>query len=449
MLRSIWPSFANLPNGFPNSGTTTAYYLSFFLFWLFSLPAIWFPVYEIWYLFTVKSYTVPVAGVVFMVWAIVKAGGVGPIVHQGSTVHGSAKAWACIGAIMDCVSNFATLIVNDPDFARFAKKPRDALWSQLFTIPIGFALTSFIGVIVSSSSNIIYGQPIWVRSLYEQNADLRTLSICWTTSLMTIPVPQLAPECSLSRLPLPSPNLVLTSPPTLSLQETIYLLWCHDISTFAEAVISLRWWGLSCVPGKFWAAHRTLHLTCRGTSSTISLAEKSYSVFLSSIAGVIFTDYYAIRKGYFSVPNLYTADHDGPYWYAGGFNPKAYVSHFPSETNAQIAYVFGIIINVVGFAGAVGQTVPIGATYIYRLNFFAGFIVASLTYYILCRIWPAKAVPERWTEDGNQDVIEARLAQADDYEQGDWKMRDGHERLQSDYDAKLHPTDSPPAESNF
>jgi NCS1 family nucleobase:cation symporter-1 len=166
MLRSIWPSFANLPNGIPNSGTTTAYYLSFFLFWLFSLPAIWFPVYRIRHLFTVKSYTVPVAGVLFMVWAIVKAGGVGPIVHQGSTVHGSAKAWACIGAIMDCVSNFATLIVNDPDFARFAKKPRDALWSQLFTIPIGFALTSFIGVIVSSSSNIIYGQPIWVRSLY-------------------------------------------------------------------------------------------------------------------------------------------------------------------------------------------------------------------------------------------------------------------------------------------
>jgi NCS1 family nucleobase:cation symporter-1 len=63
---------------------------------------------------------------------------------------------------MNCIANFATLIVNDPDFARFAKKPRDALWSQLFTIPIGFALTSFIGVIVSSSSKVIYGEPIWV-----------------------------------------------------------------------------------------------------------------------------------------------------------------------------------------------------------------------------------------------------------------------------------------------
>jgi nucleobase:cation symporter-1, NCS1 family len=162
MLRAIAPSIVNIPNGIPSSGTDTKSYMCFFLFWLLSLPAIWFPVYKIRHLFTVKSWTVPIAGILFMVWAIVKAGGIGPIVHQGSTISGSKKGWAVVGAIMDCISNFATLIVNDPDFARFAKKPRDALWSQLFTIPIGFALTSFIGVIVSSSSNVIYGEPIWV-----------------------------------------------------------------------------------------------------------------------------------------------------------------------------------------------------------------------------------------------------------------------------------------------
>ena len=51
--------------------------------------------------------------------------------------------------------------MNDPDFARFARKPKDALWSQLFTIPIGFAITSFIGIIVGSSSAVIYGKAVW------------------------------------------------------------------------------------------------------------------------------------------------------------------------------------------------------------------------------------------------------------------------------------------------
>jgi NCS1 family nucleobase:cation symporter-1 len=67
-----------------------------------------------------------------------------------------------VTGIMSAIANFATLIVNDPDFARFARKPNDALWSQLFTIPIGFAITSFIGIIVSSSSTVIFkGDPIW------------------------------------------------------------------------------------------------------------------------------------------------------------------------------------------------------------------------------------------------------------------------------------------------
>ena len=137
-------------------------FVSFFLFWVGSLPAIWFPVHKIRHLFTVKAFFVPTAGIAFFIWAIVRAKGIGPIVHQPGTAHGSKLGWQMVKGIMSSIANFATLIVNDPDFARFAQKPRDALWSQLFTIPIGFAVTSFIGIIVSSSSTVIFGgDPIW------------------------------------------------------------------------------------------------------------------------------------------------------------------------------------------------------------------------------------------------------------------------------------------------
>jgi NCS1 family nucleobase:cation symporter-1 len=52
----------------------------------------------------------------------------------------------------------------------------------------------------------------------------------------------------------------------------------------------------------------------------------------------------------------------------------------------------------VGFAGAVGTEVPVGAQYIYNLNFFCGFIVAALVYYILCRISPIPATSDVWLE---------------------------------------------------
>ena len=67
-----------------------------------------------------------------------------------------------VTGIMSSIANFATLIVNSPDFTRFATRPKDALWSQLVTIPLGFAITSLIGIIVASSTALIFdSEPVW------------------------------------------------------------------------------------------------------------------------------------------------------------------------------------------------------------------------------------------------------------------------------------------------
>ncbi|KAF8621687.1 hypothetical protein AX15_007586, partial [Amanita polypyramis BW_CC] len=162
MLRAIWPSVNNIPNHLPaSSGTTTRDFMSFFLFWLISLPAIWIPIHKVRHLFTVKAIVAPTAGIVFFIWCIVKAKGVGPIISQPSTVHGSDLGWAMIISLMSCVSNMATLIVNAPDFASRATTPSAALLPQIFSVPICFSIVSFLGIIVSSSSTTIYGEVVW------------------------------------------------------------------------------------------------------------------------------------------------------------------------------------------------------------------------------------------------------------------------------------------------
>ena len=108
--------------------------MCFFLFWLISLPAIWFPIHQMYvaichfssriirnarlhaitsrHLFTVKAVVAPTAGIVFFIWCIVKAKGVGPIISQPSTVHGSELGWGMIVSIMSCISNMVTLVVQ-------------------------------------------------------------------------------------------------------------------------------------------------------------------------------------------------------------------------------------------------------------------------------------------------------------------------------------------------
>jgi NCS1 family nucleobase:cation symporter-1 len=80
----------------------------------------------------------------------------------------------------------------------------------------------------------------------------------------------------------------------------------------------------------------------------------------------------------------------------------------------------GILINVVGFAGAVGREVPIGATYIYDLNYFCGFIISAAMYWALCKISPIAACSNQWLEVGDT-IDDVHLA----YNASDMDQRGG------------------------
>ncbi|ODA77855.1 hypothetical protein RJ55_06457 [Drechmeria coniospora] len=373
MIRSIWPSWdrTEMPGPFPPGVSSTPDYVSFVIFWLCSLPAIWFPVHKIRHLFTVKAFFVPPAGVAFLVWVVVRAGGVGPIVQQGNTIHGSDLAWEFVKGVMSSIANFSTLIINDCDFSRFARKPRDALWSQLVAIPVSFAVTSFIGIIVSSSSTILFGETIW------DPLNLLDMLLDGASSGQRFGVFVIAFAFALAQL---GTNIAANSVSAGS-----------DMTALLPRYINIRRGGYICA--LVGLAMCPYNLLTSANSFTTYLS--AYSVFLSSIAGVMVADYYAIRKGFLLVRKLYDGRRTGPYFYTWGVHWRAYA-----------AYVAGILINVVGFAGAVGAEVPAAATYIYNVNFFGGFLVSSLMYWGLCKIFPVPATSDRWMEVGeDSDVV--------------------------------------------
>jgi NCS1 family nucleobase:cation symporter-1 len=134
-------------------------------------------------------------------------------------------------------------------------------------------------------------------------------------------------------------------------------------------------------------AHLSSQWTLVASSSKFTLYLSAYSVFLSAIAGVMASDYYLVRKGYLDVQALYSARKDGPYYGSFGISWHGYA-----------AYLCGILINIVGFAGAVGVDVPVGAKYIYDINYFSGFIASGAVYWILASLFPIPATSDRWNE---------------------------------------------------
>lgn len=373
-LLAIFPhADTNIPNHMASSGTTSFDYLSFFLFWLFSLPAIWFPVHKIRHLFTFKGILVPFAGFGFLIWTVKRAGGAGPVMHQPNKVHGSQFGWAFVGCIMNSLANFSTLIVNAPDFTRFATKRSSALWSQLLTIPLGFAITSFIGVVVSSASTVLTGETLWspldVLRYFLNNGDASHGTRAGVFFIAFVfGLAQLGTNISANSISAGT-DLSALLPRYLNIRRGGYI--CAAI-------------GLAMCP---WNLFKS--------SSTFTTYLGAFSVFFSALVGVMWTDFYIIRKGYLEFKDLYSLDPRGTYYYNHGFSWKAYV-----------AWVCGVVLNMPGFAGVAGRNVPIGATYVYNINFFGGLIVSSSVFYILSRIFPplGHKINEPWAMPSEEEI---------------------------------------------
>ncbi|KAK0454055.1 permease for cytosine/purines, uracil, thiamine, allantoin-domain-containing protein [Desarmillaria tabescens] len=336
MLRAMWPSVNNIPNHLPaSSGTTTKDFMCFFLFWLISLPAIWFPIHQIRHLFTLKAIVAPAAGITFFIWCIVKAKGIGPIMSQPSQIHGSELAWEMVISLMSCISNMATLVTNAPDFASRANSPSAALLPQLISVPITFSLVSFVGIVVSSSSQTIFGEAIWspidlLGRFLDDSPSGGTRFGVWFISASFI-IAQHVRRTNISANSISAGcDLTALFPRYINIRRGGYI----------AAIV-----GICMLP---W------NLLKDSNSFTSYLS--AYSVFLSSIAGVMITEYCLVRKGHYRVSDLYHSGKDGWYYYTFGINWRAYA-----------AYIAGILINVVGFAGATGRNVPIAATRIYNI----------------------------------------------------------------------------------
>lgn len=224
-------------------------------------------------------------------------------------------------------------------------------------------MTSFVGIIVSSSSTVLYGEPVW------NPLELLGRLLDGASSAERFGVFTIAAAFSLAQL---GTNIAANSVSAGT-----------DMTALLPRYINIRRGGYVCAAVGL--AMCPWNLLSSSNKFTTYLS--AYSVFLSSIAGVILTDYYVVRKGYLQTRDLFSGRPPGPYYYTFGFHWRGYV-----------AYICGILINIVGFVGAIGVPVPKGAVYIYNINFFAGLVVAGSTYWALCKISPIPAVSDRWCE---------------------------------------------------
>lgn len=349
LMAKVWfPSFV-LPQIFPAwFGLETAPALCFFLFWLLNMFIVYLGVDSIKKLLVFKAYFLPLAAIALLFWAINAGNGLGPILDQPSKFKNTTDFFTFFfPALTGMVGFWATLSLNIPDFTRYAKSQRAQINGQIIGLPPSMTLFSFIGVVVTSATVIIYGETIWDPLVLAGRFENKILV---SLAMIAVAVSTLATNIA-ANIVSPANDFSNLSPKHIGFRTGGYITGILGILIFP--------WKLIADPN--------------GYIFTWLIA---YSSLLGPVGGIMIADYYFIRKKQLQVEDLYNTK--GIYSYKSGFNGKAI-----------IALLLGIIPNVPGFllqVKMVNENVfPIWITGLYHYAWFVGFFISGVLYWLMMK----------------------------------------------------------------
>ncbi len=332
----------------PLLGINLAELLCFLAFWAIQVFILWkgmdsIKVFERW-----AAPFLIAMGAALLYWAYSRAGGWGPMLAAPSQFGpGGAKEgqfWKAFAPALTAMVGFwATLSLNIPDFTRYARSQRDQIFGQALGLPIFMMAFSFLGVAVTSTTVIIFGQPIAdpIALLGKLEGGVAVILALLALSVATL-----------------STNLAAN---VVSTANALVNMAPRKITFRAGSMITAGL-GIALFPWKL----------IESTQGFIFTWLVGYSALLGPIAGILLADYYWVRKTELDLDGLYRAD--GPYSYQNGYNPLALV-----------ALALGILPNIPGFlhtAGFLAAVPPIFDT-LYTYAFFVGLAISFLLYGLL------------------------------------------------------------------
>ena len=325
--------------------------LCFLLFWLVNVYFIWRGMESIKWLEAWSAPFLLLVGVALLVWAVTAAQGFGPIFAQPDKFSSAAEFWPVFGAgVTAMVGYWATLSLNIPDFSRYARSQRDQAVGQALGLPLTMVFYSFIGIVVTSATVVVFGTAIWdpVQLLAKFNSPVLS-----AVALVALAIATLSTNIAAN----------VVSP-------------ANDFSNLAPSRISFRTGGLIAAVMGILIMPWKLYADPTGYIFTWLIG---YSALLGPVAGIMIADYFIHRKRLLNVEALYQTD--GEYSYRHGFSLVGLGS-----------LLVAVAPNVPGFLAAVGvvekaSLPPLLAT-CYNYAWFTGFGLAFILYLILRKIAP-------------------------------------------------------------
>ena len=349
LLRLWFPALETMPQIFPDSwGLQTGPAITFFIFWILNMYVIYLGIESIKKLLVFKAFFLPFAALALLFWAIHAVNGLGPILAQPSKFISTAGFFTFFfPALTGMVGFWATLSLNIPDFTRYAKSQKAQIFGQAMALPSSMTVFSFIGVVVTSATTLIYGTTIWDPLVLAGKFDNKLII---SAAMIAVAISTLATNIAANMVS-PANDFANLAPTKINFRKGGYITGIIGILIFP--------WKLIADP-----------------SGYIFTWLVGYSSLLGPVGGIMIVDYYFIRKQQLVINDLY--NHLGIYRFKNGFNPAA-IS----------ALLLGILPNVPGFLTTIKiisvELFPSWIINIYHYAWFVGFGVSGIVYWLMMR----------------------------------------------------------------
>ncbi|KAF2773043.1 hypothetical protein EJ03DRAFT_341272 [Teratosphaeria nubilosa] len=328
-LRSIWLDIdERIPNTLPAGiGITSANFVGYFVPY-----------------FHVASCVVAITLFVLLGWAVGTSEGWGEVITAKTSISRSELGWTMSAGIMSFIGSIAARILNQNDFTRWAKRPRDVTYSQAFSYTFSGNITAIVGVLVTAATQKQYGHgtALWnptdlFIAIQDQHGS-RDRAAAFFLGTMFI-VSQLSINV-VGNVMAGGLDVAAVLPKYVNLRRGAYII-------AVLSVLPNPWQQLA-------------------SGSTFLTVLSAYSVFLGPMVGLLCVHYYIIQKRQFHYPDIYEGSHKSIYWYTWGVNWRTVV-----------AWIVGVVPSMPGFVNRANPALKVGlsATRIYDISFVLGFVL--------------------------------------------------------------------------
>ncbi|KAL4894577.1 permease for cytosine/purines, uracil, thiamine, allantoin-domain-containing protein [Aspergillus ambiguus] len=365
-LRAIFPGWSRIPNSIPKSQHIDIQTMLAFIFaFLLNLPLMMVHPINIRHLFSVKSVLVPLAALGIVCWATTANRGV----SDDHLVDTSAKeskstsvfAWEIVAQFNFIVSGASALFVSIPDLTRYSKTRR-SVYGQVLGLPLAHITCSAFGIITTAAVKEMWGEAYWnpydlLNGILDRSYTPRARAGVFFASLAFA---------------------------FAALGTTV----AGDMIPFAADVSSLAPRYINIIRGQFLCLFLTLAIVPWHIVATRNGFLKfldGYGIFQGPVLGIMVADYFLVRRGNWHMSDLFSRERSRLYYYARGFNLRAFV-----------AFVAGFLLPLPGFVGSF-QHMEEGnaATHMFSLGWVLSFSTGGVVYLMICWVW---RVPG-WKED--------------------------------------------------